>query len=100
MKTMTDRDRYKQAFSVLHVSRDLSFESKPKRSRYAAMRRVTAACACAVLVLGCSIIAYAYGEQIIQEIFGWGGNMKVTETVDSETGRTDKEVTYNDLNTF
>lgn len=58
---MTDREKYKQAFSVLHVSDDFSLEEKrmKKEKRVFRMRPAMAACIC-VMVLLCSMVtAYA-----------------------------------------
>lgn len=94
MMMMNNRDRYKQAFSVLHMSGHADFEPEKTRiPHYAAMRRTAAACCIALAVLCLGVLTYAYGEQIIREVFGWGGNMKMTEAINSETGETEKTVT-------
>ena len=94
MKMMNNRDRYKQAFSVLQMSGHVNFEPEKTRiPRYAAIRKTAAACLVSLVVLSMGVITYAYGEQIIREVLGWGGNMKMTEAVNAENGETEKTVT-------
>ncbi len=94
MKTMNNRDRYKLAFSVLKMTGDTSFEhGKARMPRYASIRKTAAACFCALAVLSLGVLTYAYGEQIVREVLGWGGNMKMTEAVNAENGETEKTVT-------
>ena len=94
MNTMNNRDRYKLAFSVLKMTGDTSFEhEKARMPRYAAIRKTAAACFCALAVLSLGVLTYAYGEQIVREVLGWGGNMKMTESVNAENGETEKTVT-------
>ena len=94
MKTMNNHDRYKQAFSVLKMSGNKSFEpGKCRMPHYAAIRKTAAACFCALVVLSLGVLTYAYGEQIIREVLGWGGNMKMTESINAENGETEKIVT-------
>ena len=94
MKSMNNHEKYKLAFSVLQMSGDTHLEpEKAKTPRYSAMRRTAAACFCALAVLSLGVLTYAYGEQIIREVRGWGGNMKMTEAVNTENGETEKTVT-------
>ena len=94
MKTMNNHDKYKQAFSVLQMSGNTSFEpGKGKMPHYTAIRKTAAACFCTLAILSLGVLAYAYGEQIVREVMGWGGNMKMTEAVNPENGTTEKTVT-------
>ena len=94
MKTMNNHDRYKTAFSVLQMPESTNFEpEKNTLPRYSAIRKTATACFCALVVLGLGVLTYAYGEQIVREIRGWGGNMKMTESINAENGETEKIVT-------
>ena len=84
---MTNRERYKKAFGVLHTSGELSLEVTMKQKHaWRPTRRLIIVCICTVLILGLGVTAYAYGEQTIRKIFGWEQNMEITTTVD-ENGR-------------
>ena len=94
MKRMNNHDRYKTAFSVLQMPESTNFEpEKNTLPRYSAIRRTAAACFCALVVLSLGVLTYAYGEQIVREILGWGSNMKMTESINAENGETEKLVT-------
>jgi len=58
---MTNKERYKQAFSALHPSETLHLEEKPMKTYKARIlfRPVAAVIACAVLLFGCATVAYA-----------------------------------------
>lgn len=90
---MNNREKYKQAFSVLHASDTTKMEVKTvELSKYSMMRRITAACAGLILVLGTGMVVYAYGGHIVRQIFGWGNNMTITNTIDPETEENKNEV--------
>ena len=90
---MNNREKYRQAFSVLHASDRTAREVKTvKLSKYSIMRRAAAACAGLMLALGTGAAAYAYGGEIVKQIFGWGSNMTITSTIDPETGENKNEV--------
>ena len=94
MKTMNNHDKYKMAFSVLQMPGNSNFEPEKTRiPRYSAVRRTAAACLCTLVVLSLGVLTYAYGEQIVREVLGWGGNMKMTESINAENGETEKLVT-------
>lgn len=92
---MSNRDFYKQAFSPLHASENISLEVKVEREkRFVPTRRVMTLCACLVLILSLGICAYATGA--VQEIFGWGNNYRLSVDV-YENGDTYSEgVLYTD----
>ncbi|MCC8129535.1 MAG: hypothetical protein LIO51_06310 [Clostridiales bacterium] len=58
---MTNRERYKQAFSVLHADGNICLEKEPKETgrKTVLWQRVAAACACVALLLGGAGTAYA-----------------------------------------
>ena len=91
---MNNRERYKQAFSVLHASERTEEEVRTIRMpRYSVMRRATAAALCLVLFMGTGAAVHAYGGQIVRQVFGWGNNMKITDETDPDTGENRHEVT-------
>ncbi len=90
---MSNREKYQAAFSVLHASADHSTQKYRTDNRPVFMvRRFAAACACMIIMVTGGLAVYAYGGQVIREVWGWGNNMKYTETTDSETGETEKQV--------
>lgn len=81
---MTDRERYKQAFSALHASDDISLEvaDMKKSNRKFSMKPVLAACLCVCILLSCAGAAYAADIGGIQETLrGWFGGKQVDVTV-------------------
>lgn len=58
---MTNREKYKQAFSVLHASNSISLEETimEKKNRKFNLRPALAACLCAAALMGCMCAAYA-----------------------------------------
>ena len=91
---MDNREKYKAAFSVLHMSGNMDFEpEKARMPRFSTIRKAAVACICTAVIFSLGGVAYAHGGQILREILGWGGNMKVSETTDEETGETEKTVT-------
>lgn len=86
---MSNKEKYQAAFSVLHASAGYSAE---KHRPVFMFRRFAAVCACMIIMFTGSYAVYAYGGQVIREVWGWGNNMRYTETTDSETGETQKQV--------
>ncbi|MCD8011736.1 MAG: hypothetical protein LUG99_00895 [Lachnospiraceae bacterium] len=84
---MTNKEKYKEAFSVLHASDDISLEVEKmqKNKRNSRRKQVIAACACVAIVAG-SMTAYATDLAGIQSrIHGWiHGELKSVD-VTSET---------------
>ena len=63
---MTNKEKYKQAFSVLHASGNDSLEGmemEKKKSAYL-MKKTMAACAAVAIVLGSMTVAYAAGQKM------------------------------------
>jgi len=58
---MTNKEKYKRAFSALHPSETIYLEEKPMKAHNirALFRPVAAVIACAVLFFGCATVAYA-----------------------------------------
>ncbi len=84
---MTDREKYKQAFSVLHTSDSFSLEEKKmaKLNRKRAFRNIAAAAAACILVIGGSGTAYANNV----------GGIQRTLQIWMHGELTDAEVTFN-----
>lgn len=86
---MTNKDKYKRAFSVLEASRDFDMEVilKSKRTHTSYKKAVTLALA-AALILTLGISAYAVGGETIKRILGWSGNFVINQGAaeDGEVG--------------
>lgn len=50
----------------------------------------------ACLVMGLGIAAYAYGEQVLSRVFGWGNNMEVTTLRDENGSEITEVMVYTD----
>ena len=73
---MTNREKYKQAFSVLHASGGedwdaLAGKRKPK-GKTAARLVLLAAVVC--------LLSVTASADSLRQIFGWGGNLEVRQT--------------------
>lgn len=94
---MTDKERYKQAFSVLHASGNDSLEvlmQQKKHRIYRSTRRVLIACICTAMLLGLGITAYAYSTGTLRQIFGWGENMKILIAEQQSGGQSGTTIVY------
>lgn len=90
---MSNKEKYQAAFSVLHASAQHSTHKQQTENRPVFMvRRFAAVCAGVILMLAGGYGVYALGGQVVREVWGWGNNMRYTETTDSETGETEKQV--------
>ncbi len=56
---MTNKDKYKLAFSAIHPSEDLILEVMKEMKKHRSVRPMTAALAAVILLLGCATAAYA-----------------------------------------
>ena len=86
---MTNHERYKQAFSALHASENISLEVKPmkKANLKFSMRPVVAICLCAAVLIGGAGVAYAADVGGIREtIQVWFGGRQVDATITGPTG--------------
>lgn len=78
---MTNKEKYKQAFGTLHASREIILEDNMKNRKYS-IGKIAVACLCAALVLGGTVTAFAYGEEILSRVFGWSNNMEIVQQTD------------------
>lgn len=94
---MTNKKKYKQAFSVLHASENISLEENMHIEKtLRPSRKLMVLCACIVMVLALGITAYAYGGEIINRIFGWGNNFEITQGIDENGENTSISILYTD----
>lgn len=79
---MTNKEKYKRAFSVLETSRDFDMEviMKSKRKHLCYKKAVTLALA-AALVLALCVSAYAVGGETIKRFLGWDRHIEQSEYV-------------------
>ncbi|MCD7761498.1 MAG: hypothetical protein LUH16_06970, partial [Clostridiales bacterium] len=87
---MTNRERYKQAFSVLHADGDIRLETETKRAgrKTILWQRVAAACACVALLLGGAGTTYAADLGGVRTaLTAWiSGQQVEVEVADGEDG--------------
>ena len=77
---MTNREKYKQAFGVLHASGNYAWEADrnmDKKKTFRPTKKLMAACVCAAVLICAGLSAYAYGGQVISRVFGWGDNFEM-----------------------
>lgn len=88
---MTNKEKYKQAFSVLHASDHISLEvnnSMNKKKVFEPARRLVVACACVAITLGIGVTAYAAyhllsSSQVATEIYP---NSSLADAFEGENG--------------
>lgn len=87
--TMTNKELYKQAFGTLHFTDTvpLSTNCRKQGNRFRPSRRAVLVCTCVILLMGLTMTAWAYGDQVLEHIFGWGNNMELTTGM-NEDGNT------------
>lgn len=86
--TMTNKEKYKRAFSALHASENISLEvDKDMKNKRVFNKKIMAVCTCCLAMFGVGATVYAHNYQIINKIFGWGNNFEITQEVD-ENGET------------
>lgn len=74
---MTNREKYKQAFSALHTSDDFSLEVlHMKTNRKFRMTRAMAVCAAVVMLMGC-LTAVAYASGALSQLRLWINGQEV-----------------------
>ena len=94
---MTNKEKYKQAFGVLHASENISLEAAMNRKEYTKpKRKLAAVCVCAALMLALGVTAYAYGGKLIRHIYGWGENLEIVEETDENGVTQTTSVLYTD----
>ena len=80
---MTNKETYKQAFSVLHASDNISLEVHMNRKKvFKPARKLVSVCVCAALLCALIVTAYAYGGEFISRIYGWGSNFEIKQEID------------------
>lgn len=85
---MTNKEKYKRAFSALHTSENISLEvDKDMKNKRVFNKKIMAVCTCCLAMFGVGATVYAHNYQIINKIFGWGNNLEITQEVD-ENGET------------
>ena len=85
---MTNKKKYKRAFSALHASENISLEvDKDMKNKRVFNKKIMAVCTCCLAMFGVGATVYAHNYQIINKIFGWGNNLEITQEVD-ENGET------------
>ena len=86
--TMTNKEKYKRAFSALHASENISLEvDKDMKNKRVFNKKIMAVCTCCLAMFGVGATVYAHNYQIINKIFGWGNNLEIIQEVD-ENGET------------
>ena len=94
---MTNKEKYRQAFSVLHASGNIVLEESMKTEKtFRPSRKLVSLCVCAALLLALGVTAYAYGDEIAGRIFGWGHNLEITQGTDENGASTGTAVLYTD----
>lgn len=95
---MTNKEKYKQAFSVLHASENITLEENMNTEKtFRPSRKLVPVCVCAALMLALGVVAYAYGGEMIRSrIFGWGNNFEITQGIDENGENTKVSVLYTD----
>ena len=85
---MTNKEKYKRAFSALHASENISLEvDKDMKNKRVFNKKIMAVGTCCLAMFGVGATVYAHNYQIINKIFGWGNNLEITQEVD-ENGET------------
>lgn len=85
---MTNKEKYKRAFSALHTSENISLEvDKDMKNKRVFNKKIMAVCTCCLAMFGVGATVYAHNYQIINKIFGWDNNFEITQEVD-ENGET------------
>lgn len=94
---MTNKESYKQAFGVLHASETISLEVNMNRNKeFKPTRRLVSVCVCVALLCAMGITAYAYGREIVSQIFGWGNNFEIAQIIDENGENVSESILYTD----
>lgn len=95
---MTNKEKYKRAFSVLKTSADFDMEEIMKGIRkHTSYKKALTLALAAVLVLALGISAYAVGGESIKRILGWGGNLVINQGTEEDGGLGSASVSLSDL---
>lgn len=95
---MTNREKYKKAFSTLHASEKISLEEglMEKKKQAYIIRKTAAACVAAAVVLGSASVAYAADLGGIQEKISAWFHGEQTEVNVTDNGDGSYTYTYTD----
>lgn len=87
---MNNRDKYKKAFSVLHASEQRDWEAIMEQNNQKKHRKTAVKLVLLAAVI--SLMTVTVSADSVRQIFGWGGNMEVTQYDDGAEVRifTDK----------
>lgn len=92
---MTNKDKYKQAFNVLHASEYISLEkNKESIKSFRPTGKLVGICLCAAMIMALGVTAYAYGQTIINRVFGWGNNFEIRQEADDNGDRNSISILY------
>ena len=92
---MTNKENYKQAFSVLHASDNISLEVHMNRKKvFKPARKLVSVCVCAALLCALIVTAYAYGGEFISRIYGWGSNFEIKQEIDENGEAVSTSILY------
>lgn len=77
---MTNKEKYKRAFSVLETSRDFDMEVIMNHNRkHTSYKKAVTLALAAALVLALCVSAYAAGEDGIRRLLGWDRHIEQSE---------------------
>ena len=94
---MTNKEKYKQAFSVLHASENITLEeNRNMKKSFRPPRKLGTVCVCAAMILALGVAAYAYGIEVSHRILGWGNNFEITQGFDENGENTTVPVLHTD----
>lgn len=92
---MTNKEKYKQAFSVLHASENINLEENMNTEKsFRPSQKLVSICVCAAMMLAMGVVAYAYGVEIINRIWGWGNNFEITQGINENGENTTTSILY------
>lgn len=92
---MTNKERYKLAFSVLHASGNISLEDNMNLEKtFRPSRKLVTVCICTAMIFALGAAAYAFGGEVNNRIFGWGNNFEIKQGLDENGVSTAISVLY------
>ena len=94
---MTNKEKYKQAFSALHASENITLEENMNiKKTFRPSQKLVTICVCVAMMLAMGVVAYAYGGIINNRIFGWGNNFEITQGTDENGENTTVSILHTD----
>lgn len=92
---MTNEEKYKQAFSVLHASGTISLEDNMNTEKsFRPSRKLVSLCVCSAMILALGLTAFANRTEIISHVFGWENNLEITQEADENGVITSTSILY------